>query len=109
MSEETKKPVMRLKCGAISASIWRKTGANGDWYTADVQRCYKDATDAFCYTNSFSRDEIPVAAKLLDMAFGCIRLANPSSQTRLECERLGKCNAHSLLVSMSPPLDESRS
>ncbi len=39
----------------------------------------------------------------------CIRLANPSSQTRLECERLGKCNAHSLLVSMSPPLDESRS
>ena len=71
MSEDNKadnKPVMRIRSGAVSASIFRKVGNNGQWFTVDVQRCYKGSDDQLHYTNSFGRDESLVAAKVLDMA-----------------------------------------
>jgi len=71
-TEEKQLPIERIKCGAITAAIWRKDGQNGPWYQVDAQRCYKGQDEKFHYTTTFSRDELPVVSKLLDAAFARI-------------------------------------
>ncbi|MGZ4960966.1 MAG: hypothetical protein ACXWKG_14195 [Limisphaerales bacterium] len=68
-TQSPKQPEQRIKCGALSVSIWRHTGANGDFFSANVQRAYtEDDGKSWKHSDSFSRDDLLVASKLLDQA-----------------------------------------
>lgn len=67
------KPLHRIRSGAISVSIWLKTGKNGDYYTCNAQRAYtKDDGKTWEHTDSFSRDDLPTVAWLLQSAWAWI-------------------------------------
>ena len=77
------KPVQQFRLGRIRAAIWQNE--NGDdraWFNVTVVRLYKDG-DEWRDTHSFRRDDLPVVAKALDMAFAWIwdsQMANRSDE-----------------------------
>ena len=67
-----KKPAHQIRLGRIRAAIWENQ--NGDdraWFNVTVTRSYSDG-DEWKDTHSLRRDDLPVAAKALDMAFAWI-------------------------------------
>lgn len=63
----TKKPVDQVRLGTIVASIWKNDGDNGTWYNVTLQRSYR-TDDGWEYSDSFGRDDLLQAAKVLDLA-----------------------------------------
>ncbi len=79
-----KKPAHEIRMGNVRAAIW----ANGKkpdevWFNVTVSRSYKDE-EGWKDTTSFRRDDLPVAAKALDMAYQWIwerqRAADPQGE-----------------------------
>lgn len=68
------KPLKRFRSGAISVSIWAQSGKNGDYYTTNAQRAYtKDEGKTWEHSDSFSRDDLPTVAWLLQRAWAWIQ------------------------------------
>jgi hypothetical protein len=67
------KPVAKVKAGLISAALWEnEITANGRKVTvlkASVQRRYKDKDGSWKSSQSFSRNEIPLAVYCLQKSF----------------------------------------
>ena len=67
-----KRPAHEIRIGMIRAAIWaNENGANDIWFGVTVSRLYKDGSawkDSFV----FRRDDLPVVAKLMDMAYAWI-------------------------------------
>tara|TARA_R110001592_G_scaffold153763_2_gene382518 strand:+ start:2130 stop:2396 length:267 start_codon:yes stop_codon:yes gene_type:complete len=61
------KPVEELRLGAIKAAIWQNEAKNGHRYNVRITRLYKDG-DEWKTSDSFGRDELPMVAKIADMA-----------------------------------------
>jgi hypothetical protein len=73
MAQQKQKPVHEIRVGRIRATIW----ANGDktgkvWLKTTLSRLYKDG-DQWKDTTSYDADDLPVVAKVADMAFAWIR------------------------------------
>jgi hypothetical protein len=68
MSKQTPtKPVHEIRLGAIKAAIWANDTQNGVRHNATFQRLYKDG-DEWRTSDSFGRDDLPLVAKVADMA-----------------------------------------
>lgn len=67
MEKEKTKPVDEVKFGSIVASIWKNDSKNGTHYNVTITRLYKDG-DNWKRSESFGRDDLLVAAKVLDLA-----------------------------------------
>ena len=65
------KPVKTFRHQSITASVFENQGKNGQFYSVSLQRAFKDG-DVFKHTSSFTRDDIPVAAYLLDRAYSFV-------------------------------------
>ena len=65
------KPIKSIRIGLLTASIWKRTGQHGDFYNTAVQRSYKDGED-WKYSDSFGREDLLTASKLLDLAHSWI-------------------------------------
>lgn len=65
------RPVFKITLWPLSASIWKQTGTNGDFYNVTLQRSYKDG-ETWKNSDSFGRDDLLAAAKLLDQAHSWI-------------------------------------
>jgi hypothetical protein len=67
------KPVAKFQAGQVSAALWEnEITANGRQVTvlkATVQRRYKDKDGEWKSSNSFSRNEIPLAIYTLQKCF----------------------------------------
>jgi len=62
-------PVAKIRMGVVSASIWRNTDPEGRaWYSATIERAYRDKSDQWKHTNSFGRNELLVLSKLANLA-----------------------------------------
>ena len=71
--QQSNKPVHQIRSGALSVSIWEKTGTNGTFYTVNAQRAYtKDDGATWEHTDSFSRDDLPSVALLMQSAWAWI-------------------------------------
>ena len=71
--ESNNQPVHRIRSGALSVSIWEHDGKNGTFYTANAQRAYTDDDGAtWKHTDSFSRDDLPAVALLMQSAWAWI-------------------------------------
>jgi hypothetical protein len=91
MSEQ-KTLVIKFQAGTVSAAIWKNTAnVNGKKVTilkTTVQRRYKD-NDGWKSSNSFGRNEIPLALYCLQQAFEkMIELQNKSSGNSRDTEEI---------------------
>jgi hypothetical protein len=64
----TKRPVDKVRIGSISAAIFENSGPNGRFYLVKLERSYRDA-DGWKHTDRLGRDDLLVAAKVLDKAY----------------------------------------
>lgn len=65
------KPAHEIRLGKIKATIWANaTERNGTRYNVAVSRLYKESAEAkeWSFSDNFGRDDLLVAAKVLDLA-----------------------------------------
>ena len=68
-TESTNKPVRKIRIGSVSATVWKQQDG---FYTATLERNYKDKDGNWKSTHSFSADDLVVAAKVADLAADAI-------------------------------------
>ena len=72
MAQKKEKPVHEIRLGRIRAALWANKSENGDaWFNVTVTRLYKDG-DRWQDTATFRRDDLPIVAKVVDMAYAWI-------------------------------------
>ena len=66
-------PIERFPVGGgVRVSIWENESKyNGSWYRIAITRGYRDG-DEYKDTTSFRRDDLPIVAKVIDMAYAWI-------------------------------------
>lgn len=65
--EAKTKPVHEIRLGRIKAAIWANETDNGTRHNVTITRLYKDG-DEWKTSSSFGREELPLVAKVADMA-----------------------------------------
>jgi hypothetical protein len=66
------KPLTDIRIGRIKAAIWEnRTRNNGTMYNVTIVRLYKDG-DEWKDSGSFGRDDLPLVAKVADLAHSWI-------------------------------------
>ena len=66
------RPVHEIRLGTIRAAIWENRNSSKDvWFAVTVSRLYRDG-DRWKNTSSFGRDDLPIVAKIMDMAYAWI-------------------------------------
>jgi len=61
------KPVHEVRLGRIKAALWENDTQNGTRHNVTFTRLYKDG-DQWKDSTSFGRDDLPLLAKVADMA-----------------------------------------
>jgi len=64
---EKQKPAHEIRLGRIKATIWENETDNGTRHNVTVCRLYKDG-DQWKQTTSFGREDLPLVAKVVDLA-----------------------------------------
>ncbi len=62
------KPVHEVRLGRIRAAIWLNDTENGPRYNVQISRLYKDQKDKWKDSTSFGREDLPLVAKVADLA-----------------------------------------
>lgn len=66
--KEKERPLHEVRLGRIKAVIWGNETENGNVrHNVQVRRIYKDGDD-WKQSDSFGRDDLPLVAKVLDLA-----------------------------------------
>ena len=67
-----KKPVHDFRLGRIRAAIWLNEDDNGQaWFNVSITRRYRNG-EGWRDSASFSRDDLPVVGRAVDMAYAWI-------------------------------------
>jgi len=67
----SQKPVHELRIGMTTAAIWENSTSNGLRYNVRLSRLYRDGEE-WKRSDSFGREELPLVARLADMAHSWI-------------------------------------
>lgn len=65
--EAKTKPVHEVRLGRVKAAIWANETDNGTRHNVTITRLYKDG-DEWKTSTSFGREELPLVAKVADLA-----------------------------------------
>ena len=57
-----------LRLGRIRAAVWENETENGKRHTVTLSRLYKDDEGGWRDSSSFGRDDLPLVAKVSDLA-----------------------------------------
>ncbi len=60
-------PVHEIRLGRVKGTIWANETDNGIRHNVSVTRLFKDG-DEWKQTTSFGRDDLPLVAKVVDLA-----------------------------------------
>lgn len=67
--DEPRRPVHEVRLGRIKAAVWENETENGARHSVTITRLYKsDGDSTWKTTTSFNRDDLPLVAKVADMA-----------------------------------------
>ena len=66
-SDAKPKPVNEIRLGRIKAAIWANETEQGIRHNVTITRLYKDG-DEWKTSTSFGREELPLVAKVADLA-----------------------------------------
>ncbi len=64
---EKRRPVHEVRLGRIKAAVWENSTENGTRHNVTLSRIYKDG-EQWKDTTSFGRDDLPLVAKVADLA-----------------------------------------
>ncbi len=68
-SETKNQPVQEIRMGLIKAVVWANpTKSNGIMHNVTLSRIYRDRNGEWQETQSLGRNDLPLAAKVLDAA-----------------------------------------
>lgn len=88
---ETSKPKQKFRAGQVSCALWEnKVMVNGEQQTilkASVSRRYKDRDGNWKTSQSFSRNEIPLALFVLFRAFEFMVNGTPEDEINAAIEQ----------------------
>jgi hypothetical protein len=68
MAKSANKPVQEIRLGRIKAAIWENDTQNGMRHNVTFQRIYRDEAGQWGTSDSFGRDDLPLIAKVADLA-----------------------------------------
>ena len=75
-------PVHEIRLGTVQAAIWENhDGQRAVWFNVTLSRLYKQG-NAWKRASALRRDDLPVAAKALDMAYAWILDRQATSAAR---------------------------
>ena len=79
-TQEAKRPVHEIRLGRIKAAIWENATREGTRHNVSLTRIYKDG-NTWKDSNSFGRDDLPLLAKVADLAHSWVygNTSSPSS------------------------------
>ena len=66
---ENEKPITIKAARGIRAKLWRNANRNGEWFSVNITRVYKDDAGEFQDSQSFSRDDLLHVAYVAQKAF----------------------------------------
>ena len=66
-----KRPVYEVRLGRIKAAVWENETENGMRHNVTISRLYRDG-EQWKDTTSFGRDDLPIVAKVADLAHSWI-------------------------------------
>jgi len=69
METTTKKPIDKVKFGAVTAAIWENEGDKGPWYNVTLSRTYRDKDESLRDSSSLSGNDILAGAEALRQAY----------------------------------------
>jgi hypothetical protein len=72
-------PCHEIRLGAIKATIWENNTTSGTRHNVTVARLYKDG-DKWKRTDSFGRYDLPLVAKVVDLAHTWIFQQSPTTR-----------------------------
>ena len=75
---ESQRPVHEIRLGRIKATIWENETENGWWCNVNLTRLYRDG-DQWKDSAGFGRDDLPLVAKVADLAHSWIFSYKPDS------------------------------
>jgi hypothetical protein len=78
-NKEKKLPEKKFRAGAICITIWRNETEKGSYYTAQLDRSYKDKNNDWQRTASMRLSDLPKAALLLNKAYEYLVLKNQAT------------------------------
>ncbi len=67
MASSKNRPVHEIRLGRVKSAIWRNETEQGPRYSVVISRIFK-TDDGWDSSSSFGRDELPLVAKVADMA-----------------------------------------
>ena len=67
---QNERPAAEVRLGRVKAAIWRNEGTSGVWFNVTVSRLYNDGDGPgdWKQSHSFGRDDLPLVAKVCDLA-----------------------------------------
>lgn len=66
------RPVHEIRFGRIKAAVWENESQNGTRHNVTLQRLYVDDDGQWQSSTSFGRDDLPLVAKVVDLAHSWI-------------------------------------
>jgi hypothetical protein len=76
------RPVHEIRLGAVRAAIWQRETEAGVHHSVTLERLYKDAEGRWKNTESLDRNDLLVAAKVLDLAHSWISLEAKGAESQ---------------------------
>jgi hypothetical protein len=76
------RPVHEIRLGAVRAAIWQRETESGVRHSVTLERLYKDAEGRWKNTESLDRNDLLVAAKVLDLAHSWICLEAKGAESQ---------------------------
>lgn len=71
-SAKKRRPVHEIRLGRIKAAIWQnESSTNGSFSSVTVSRIYREG-ESWKRSSSFNRDDLPLVAKVSDLAHSWI-------------------------------------
>lgn len=77
------KPVHEVRLGRVKAAVWANASEHGVRHNVTVSRIYKDG-EQWKDSTSFGRDDLPLVAKVCDMAHSWIFQQSSSGTSSTE-------------------------
>lgn len=62
-------PAVKLRDGTLSVTIWEQKGTKGPFYTVQLKRGYQDENGNWKDSDSFKRNDLLKASRLLHLAY----------------------------------------
>ena len=78
---QTRTPVHEIRLGLVKAAIWANETEAGTRHNVTMERLYKDAEGRWKGSDNLGREDLLLAAKVLDLAHSwiCLEAKGPES------------------------------